>query len=109
NKLVERGKGIDKGLRQRTLARLGKDLRAVGTAVGLLSQQPAAYLADRRARLVRAKHIDVAQVEAKLAERTSARAAKDYARADALKAELAAMGVQLHDRDGGGTYWSVQD
>ena len=109
NKLLASGKGIDKKLRETQLAQAYGDLKAIGTAVGLLTQVPTAYLADRRARLVRAKNIDVAAVEAKIAERTAARAAKDYARGDALKGELAAMGVQLHDTQGGGTDWSVQD
>jgi cysteinyl-tRNA synthetase len=108
NKLLEEGKGIDKGLRRRTLARLGKDLREVGGALGVFEQAPAAYLAARRARLVRTKRIDVAAVEAKLAERAAARGAKDFTRADAIRGELAAMGVALHDTPGG-TDWSVQD
>ncbi len=108
NKLREQKKGIDKQVRRRTLAHLADDLRKIGSALGILAQPPAAYLADRRARLVRAKKIDVAAVEGKLADRTAARAAKDFTRADAIKGELAAMGVQLHDTPGG-TDWSVQD
>ncbi len=109
NKLLASGKGIDKRVRETQLAQAFGDLKAIGAAVGLLTQNPASYLADRRGRLVRAKKIDVAQVEAKVAERAAARAAKDWARGDAIKAELAAMGVQLHDNQGGGTDWSVQD
>ena len=108
NKLLEESKGIDKQMRRRTLARLGRDIRAVGTAIGVFQQPPAAYLADRRERLVRTKKIDVAAVQAKLAERTAARAAKDFTRADAIRGELAELGVALHDTPAG-TDWSVQD
>jgi cysteinyl-tRNA synthetase len=108
NKLLESGKGIDKALRARTLARLANDLRTAGAAIGVFPQPPAKYLAERRARLVKSKHIDVAAVQAKIAERAAARAAKDFARGDALRNELAAMGVALHDSPGG-TDWSVQD
>jgi cysteinyl-tRNA synthetase len=108
NKLLQTGKGVDKDLRKRTLARLGKDMRTAGAAIGVLAQQPQAYLTERRARLVKAKKIDVAFVEAKVAERKAAREAKDWNRSDAIRKELEAVGVALHDGDAG-TDWSVQD
>jgi cysteinyl-tRNA synthetase len=108
NKLLDEGKGLDKQLRRRTLARLGTDLRAVGAALGVFEQAPATYLAERRARLVKARNIDVTLVATKIAERAAARAAKDFTRGDAIRAELAAIGVALHDGTGG-TDWSVQD
>jgi len=108
NKLVDEGKGVDKQVRRRTLARIGRDLRAVGAALGVLAQPPASFLAERRGRLVRIKQIDVAAVEGKLAERSAARAARDFQRADAIRGELAALGVALHDTPAG-TDWSVLD
>ena len=41
---------------------------------------------------------------AKIAERTAAKKAKDYARADAIRAELAAEGITLIDTPQGTTY-----
>ena len=108
NRLLDEGKGIDKAVRRRTLAKLGRDLRTVGGAIGVFEQTPAAYLAERRARLVKARELDVELVTTKIAERNAARAAKDYARGDVIRGELAAMGVALHDGTGG-TDWSVQD
>jgi len=108
NKLLDEGKGIDKQQRRRSIARLGRDLRAVGHALGVLATPPATYLAERRARLVRDRGIDVAQVTAKLGERTAARAAKDFARADAVRGELAALGVDVLDTPAG-TDWRVRD
>ncbi len=40
-------------------------------------------------------------VEERLAERAAARAAKDYARADAIRAELAEKGVEVEDTAAG--------
>jgi cysteinyl-tRNA synthetase len=108
NKLLDEGKGIDKAMRRRTLARLGKDLREVGAAIGVFTQEPHAYLTERRKRLVELKRIDVGAVQAKLAERTAARTAKDFNRADAIRGELAALGVAVHDTPSGSD-WSVQD
>jgi cysteinyl-tRNA synthetase len=47
-----------------------------------------------------------AEVEAKLAERKAARAARDFARADAIRAELRAQGVEIEDGPTG-TTWKV--
>ena len=108
NRLLDEGKGIDKAMRRRTLARLGADLRAVGAALGVLAANPRTYLAERRARLVERKGIEIAQVERLLAERVAARTAKDFTRSDAIRGELAALGVDLHDTPQG-TDWSVHD
>jgi cysteinyl-tRNA synthetase len=108
NKLLDEAKGVDKQVRRRTLARLGKDLRAVGGAIGVLTQEPSAYLTARRERLVKAKKIDVAAVQGKLDERKAARSAKDFTRADAIRGELAAMGVEVLDTPAG-TDWRIAD
>ena len=108
NRLIDQPKGIDKQLRKRTLARLGHDLRAAGVALGILQLTPSEYLSGRKSRLVKRKKIDIAAVEHKVAERTSARSAKDFARADALRKELEAMSIQLLDSPNG-TEWTVTD
>jgi cysteinyl-tRNA synthetase len=108
NRLLDEPKGIDKQVRRRTLVRLAHDLRAVGDALGVFAADPATYLAERRARLVKRRAIDLAAVERLLGERTAARTAKDFARSDAIRGELAALGVQLHDTPRG-TEWSVLD
>ena len=108
NKLVAEGKGIDKAMRRRTIARIGKDLRKAGTAIGILEGDPATYLRERRTLLVARKKIDVSRIEGLLAERTAARAAKDFTRGDAIRAELTAMGIELLDTPQG-TDWRVLD
>ena len=99
---------IDKQLRRRSLARLASDIRGVGDALGVFADDPKAYLAQRRARLVKRRALDVAAVERLLAARVAARAAKDFTRSDAIRAELAAVGVAVHDTPHG-TDWSVHD
>ena len=41
--------------------------------------------------------MDAARIDALLEERTAARAAKDFARADAIRDELTAMGIVIED------------
>jgi cysteinyl-tRNA synthetase len=113
NRLVAEGKGpdgkpVEKGLRRRPIVRLGRDLRTVGAALGILLDTPGRYLRARRNRLVRWRGVDVERVEQLLAERTAARAAKDFARGDAIRSELTGMGIELHDSPQG-TDWSVRD
>ena len=108
NKLLAEGKGIDKQVRRRSLARIGKELRAVGDALGILAADPMVYLGERRARLVARKGVDVGNVTALMQERTAARAAKDFTRSDAIRAELTEIGVELLDTPHG-TDWRVQD
>jgi cysteinyl-tRNA synthetase len=50
--------------------------------------------------------IDMTKVQALLAERAEARAAKDFARSDAARDELAAMGVEVRDTPNGAV-WDI--
>ncbi len=106
NRLLDEGKGLDKAVRRRSLARLGRDLRAVGWSLGVLGDEPAAYLAARRDRLARRRGIDAAQVASLLTARTDARKAKDFARADQIRGELTGLGVEVLDTPGGSD-WRV--
>ena len=108
NRLLDEGKGIDKQMRRRTLARLAKDIRTVGAAIGVFTQAPADYLRERKQRLVKQKNVDVAGVEQAIKDRAQARANKDFAAADAIRKGLLEKGVELHDTPSG-TDWSVQD
>ncbi|WP_341207173.1 cysteine--tRNA ligase [uncultured Sphingomonas sp.] len=51
--------------------------------------------------------IDEAAIEARLAERKEARAAKDFARSDAIRDELAGSGVEVMDGDPLGWDWKL--
>ncbi|MBV9947825.1 MAG: cysteine--tRNA ligase [Myxococcales bacterium] len=76
--------------------------------LGLL-QASAGDFADRtRARRLRLRGLDAADIERQVSERAAARSAKDFARADAIRVALLERGVELQDVPGGGaTKWTV--
>jgi cysteinyl-tRNA synthetase len=78
------------------------ELLAAAGLTGLLRQAPEAWFKQSGA----GGEIDSARVEALIAERNTARAARDFARADAVRAELAALGVVIED-GAQGTRWRV--
>jgi cysteinyl-tRNA synthetase len=108
NKLLDEGKGIDKQVRRRSLARIGRDLRTVGEALGIFASAPGDYLVGRRQRLVQRRRLDVAAVEQLLADRTAARKAKDFAAADVIRGRLTELGVEVLDTPSG-TDWRITD
>src|SRR5262249_36829634 len=60
---------------------------------------------DRAERLA-GRGLEASAVDAKIKEREAARAGKDFARADALRGELVAMGIEVLDA-GGESTWRV--
>jgi cysteinyl-tRNA synthetase len=96
--------------RELNLAKAAKDLprtadmaatlRAMGAMLGVLQQDPDKFLK----RSADAGGLTDAQVEALLAARNAARAAKNYAESDRIRAQLNAAGILLDDK-AGGTQW----
>jgi len=76
-------------------------LLAAGAALGLLAQDPEAWFKRGIS-----EDVDADAVEALLQRRREARAARDWAGADAIRDELSAMGVTIEDGPQG-TRWSL--
>jgi cysteinyl-tRNA synthetase len=106
NKLLDEPKSAPKDVRRRTLARLRRDLVACGETLGIFRRPPAEFLLARRERQCKRLGIVAADVEAKIAERQAARAAKDFARADEIRKALKDARVELMDTPAG-TTWRV--
>jgi cysteinyl-tRNA synthetase len=82
-------------------AALAATLRCMGAMLGVLQQDPDKYLK----RSAGAGGLSDAQVEALVVARNVARAAKNYAESDRIRAQLNDAGILLDDKAGGGTQW----
>lgn len=84
-------------------------MHALGGVLGLLQTDPQVYLQSPTRFLSDAPAsvavLSSASIEALIAERTQAKSARDFARADQIRADLRAQGVELADAAGGATEW----
>jgi cysteinyl-tRNA synthetase len=71
-------------------------LRAAGGLMGLLQQTPEEWFQGG---------VDAAAVEAAIEDRRAARKGRDFARADAIRAEWVARGIAFEDKPDGTTIW----
>jgi len=76
-------------------------LRAMAASLGVLQQEPDTYLK----RSVGDKTMSDDDIEALLAARQAARAARNFAESDRIRGLLTAAGVLLEDKPGGITHW----
>ncbi|WP_075879405.1 cysteine--tRNA ligase [Vreelandella massiliensis] len=78
---------------------LAHELKTLGEMLGLLQQPPEAFLKGGQALA-----LSEAEIEAKIRERAEAKAHKDFAKADAIRDELASQGIVLKDSREGTTW-----
>jgi len=90
------------------LARAAHEAVVATTGVlGLLAAPASVYRERTCARRLAARRLTPDVIEEKLRQRAEARQNKEFARADELRAELTAMGVEVADSPAGST-WSVR-
>ena len=73
-------------------------------ALGIGAMRPADFFDDVKTKRLRAEGRSVDEIDARLADRAAARAAKDWARADAIRVELDAMNILVMDGAQGSTW-----
>jgi cysteinyl-tRNA synthetase len=90
------------------LARAAREALVLATGIlGLLGTPSSLYRERTRARRLVVRRLSPDDIEEKLRQRAEARQQKDFARADQLRAELIALGIDVADSPEGST-WSVR-
>jgi cysteinyl-tRNA synthetase len=82
--------------------------RALEAELGIGAESADVILLRIRDRGAKARGLDAATIEQRIADRTEARKSKDFAEADRIRDELAAKGVELLD-GADGTGWTIAD
>ncbi len=93
----------DEGQARRDLGLILALLREAGNFLGLFTKDPAQYFSEAK----KDAAIDAEEIERLIEERNEARRRKDFARADAIRAQLLDKGIELEDHPSG-TRWSVK-
>ncbi len=75
--------------------------------MGILRENPAEYLARKKAKMLEGLAIDEQTINDLIRERLQARAEKDWARSDAIRDELLEKNIELQD-NADGTSWTVK-
>jgi cysteinyl-tRNA synthetase len=89
-----------------SLDAIGAGFGALGRVLGLGLDDSRAVLRRVRSRRAQARGLREADIEAQIAARIAARANREFARADEIRATLLGMGVELMDGDSG-TDWRL--
>jgi cysteinyl-tRNA synthetase len=96
------------GQMRRLAAAAAQAIDACCLPLGLLQRPSSEFFAQARARRLALRGLDAVAIDAKVGERRDARVAKDFAKADAIRNQLAALGVELQDVPvSGETTWRV--
>lgn len=85
----------------------GADMRELAGILGVLQQDPVQYEQRKKQKLLDAIDLSPDEIDALIAERKSARERKDWAASDAVRDELLAHNIELHDGPDG-TTWDVK-
>ncbi len=96
---------IDAGERD-ALAAHYRNFTDLAGVLGVLRTPAQRYVDAEKGRHLSASGIDAAEIERLIAERAAARKARDFKRADEIRAELLARGIALKD-GADGTSWSA--
>jgi len=90
----------------RLVQQAGKDLRELAGLLGLLREDPVEYVRRKKEELLAAITLSEEEITALIAKRNAAREQKDWAAGDAVRDELLAHHIELHDGPDG-TTWDV--
>ncbi|MBK9294479.1 MAG: cysteine--tRNA ligase [Oligoflexia bacterium] len=83
------------------------EITKVGSLMSLFEKPAVSFLKELDDILLEQKNLKREEIQLKVDARSNAKAAKDFIKADKLRAELTQMGIELRDNPGG-TEWEVR-
>lgn len=104
NKILDRNPEALHYLEKDRLEVICSDLQKMGNILGILSQSPEAYFKAKKEAGLADGNIDSSEIDKLVQERMDARKAKDFARADEIRAKLDGMNIILEDGPAGTTW-----
>jgi cysteinyl-tRNA synthetase len=107
NRLIAEKKFRKKADKVAAVRALCAKLLAHGEVLGLFGSEPTGWLKEQNLKGLKALGLSEAEVDAEIGARLQARQEKDFARADQIRDELAAKGVELLDSPQG-TTWKIK-
>jgi cysteinyl-tRNA synthetase len=106
NRLLDQhGSNMSDPIRQTVASGLSDVLR-IGNILGILLDSPAAYFNEKQKQILEQKAVDPAMIATLVEQRSAARIAKDWKKADEIRNQLAEMDVVIEDRPDG-TVWKI--
>lgn len=107
NDIIKNAKKANKQIVANTLEKVLKSLKETYGILGLLWQEPEAFLAEIKEKYLKKLNIDSKQIETQIFERAEAKKNKDFVKADTIRAELEEKGIILNDTREG-TFWDFK-
>jgi cysteinyl-tRNA synthetase len=107
NRLAAVGRFVECPLSLTVLGEGIAKLRLLGSVLGLFASEPTVWLEGQKSSGLAGKEITAEDIERLIEERRQARQERDFARADQIRDELAAKGIELLDSKDG-TTWKLQ-
>ena len=93
--------------KQSDVANIAAALREAGQILGLFKDAATTQVKNLKLKLLPSLGVTEPEIDAAIQDRKDARAAKDFARGDAVRDSMAARGIELRDTPQG-TVWSVK-
>jgi cysteinyl-tRNA synthetase len=84
------------------------DIRRTGNILGILLEKPAVYFDKKQTQVLEQKSVDPTMIAKMVEERSAARKAKNWKKADQIRNQLVDMDVILEDR-AEGTVWKINN
>ncbi|XP_057727136.1 cysteine--tRNA ligase, chloroplastic/mitochondrial isoform X1 [Arachis stenosperma] len=104
NDLLHTRQGKKRQFRIESLAALEKSIRNVLTILGLLPTSYSKVLQQLREKALKRANLTEDEILQKIEERAAARIQKEYAKSDAIRKDLAVVGITLMDSPNGTTW-----